>query len=554
MIEEPEVNLVLDHAIREEDEAVAEVTTSAGEVTAVQWSVENAAVATVQADNDDVTKAVVTGVAEGKTTVTADVKVTVEGKEFTVQAEANLRVVKKDALIVKATIESAPTELALAETAGISVSVDTGTIESVTWAIEGTAATIETDGVEAVITAKELGEVTVSVTVTVKSGEKTATDTATAKIEITPITYVIGKDVEIPASAGVNDWFAVVLDKSIRVKKTDIVEAVFSMKTGSDMVNNRTSKIVIALSTNADISQPYQIQEKAVLRSEEGAAGKLGFKLQPSHFITNYAEIKSFALRNITEDRTEEDIVTLEKILITPTDEVALSVSAPGAAEVNIPATINVEVDEGYVLEYKTSDAEVATVEANPEDQTQGIVTGHKAGEVTITVVVKDADGKVVKEQEVTLTVSEAYKDQDIKIDLGTAVRAVANGSGELNQVKDSNGKVTAVTVNNETEGMSISLPNKLVQGEKIQVTVKGSFAAGATGFRIYTSPSGIMGGSTNNNLGMLGDQVKEGDFVLDSLELEAAQECPTLCFRIPSYGAQIKGLTITEISIKYVS
>ena len=62
------------------------------------------------------------------------------------------------------------------------------------------------------------------------------------------------------------------------------------------------------------------------------------------------------------------------------------------------------------------------------------------------------------------------------------------------------------------------------------------------------------MGGSTNNNLGMLGDQVKEGDFVLDSLELEAAQECPTLCFRIPSYGAQIKGLTITEISIKYVS
>ena len=326
------------------------------------------------------------------------------------------------------------------------------------------------------------------------------------------------------------------------------------MKTGSDMVNNRTSKIVIALSTNADISQPYQIQEKAVLRSEEGAAGKLGFKLQPSHFITNYAEIKSFALRNITEDRTEEDIVTLEKILITPTDEVALSVSAPGAAEVNIPATINVEVDEGYVLEYKTSDAEVATVEANPEDQTQGIVTGHKAGEVTITVVVKDADGKVVKEQEVTLTVSEAYKDQDIKIDLGTAVRAVANGSGELNQVKDSNGKVTAVTVNNETEGMSISLPNKLVQGEKIQVTVKGSFAAGATGFRIYTSPSGIMGGSTNNNLGMLGDQVKEGDFVLDSLELEAAQECPTLCFRIPSIGAQIKGLTITEISIKYVS
>ena len=461
---------------------------------------------------------------------------------------------KKDALIVKATIESAPTELALAETAGISVSVDTGTIESVTWAIEGTAATLETDGVEAVITAKELGEVTVSVTVTVKSGEKAATDTATAKIEITPITYVIGKDVEIPASAGVNDWFAVVLDKSIRVKKTDIVEAVFSMKTGSDMVNNRTSKIVIALSTNADISQPYQIQEKAVLRSEEGAAGKLGFKLQPSHFITNYAEIKSFALRNITEDRTEEDIVTLEKILITPTDEVALSVSAPGAAEVNIPATINVEVDEGYVLEYKTSDAEVATVEANPEDQTQGIVTGHKAGEVTITVVVKDADGKVVKEQEVTLTVSEAYKDQDIKIDLGTAVRAVANGSGELNQVKDSNGKVTAVTVNNETEGMSISLPNKLVQGEKIQVTVKGSFAAGATGFRIYTSPSGITGGSTNNNLGMLGDQVKEGDFVLDSLELEAAQECPTLCFRIPSFGAQIKGLTITEISIKYVS
>ncbi len=205
---EPTVDMDLDkHSIAAESTTTAEVSVSAGQVTDVKWSVEDPAVATVAKDEDDAKKATITGVAAGETDVTAEVKVTVEGKEFTVTAKQALKVVAKDVLVVNASIESAPSEVIVGNSAELKVTVDTGTIESVVWQVEDEAATIETDSVEvakAVLKAVKVGKVTVSATVTVKKDGKTATDTVKVEIDIIKdptdiIELDITKNIEIPS-------------------------------------------------------------------------------------------------------------------------------------------------------------------------------------------------------------------------------------------------------------------------------------------------------------------------------------------------------------------
>ena len=530
--------------INAESQTEAEVTVDAGEVTSVDWSVKDSAVASVQKNANDMKKATVTGVAEGETKVIAVVKGTVEGKAFEVTKEADLKVVKKDGMIVKAEIESAPLEMAIGETAAITVSVGTNKgpigaddIKSVEWTVEGTAATVETDGLEAMITAKEVGEVTISVKVGVKNGEETVYDTDVIKISVTPVTYVIGKEITL---ANADEWQAIFLDdlaKQIKVKKTDKVEVVFSTKDGGD--------VKLALSDWKELGNKsaQNLQEQAPLKAVETADGKAVLDVNEMFFNTNYSEINSIAA-----SCTKATVVTIEKIVVTPTDKVALSVQAPVSVEIGTPAEILAEVDEGYTLEWQTSDAQVATVQG---DNAKATVTGIKPGEVTITLVVKAADGKEAAKKEIKLNVTEAFKGQDISIDLATVEKL---GNGTLDQTKES-GKVTALTVAKEDQGLSLALPNKLASGDKIKVTVKGSFAAGATGFRLYTTPDkSVTGGSTNNGQGMLGDQIKEGAFTCE-IELEAKGDCTNLCFRVPIAGATtpIDGLTISEILIKYL-
>ncbi len=186
--EAPTVALDLDkHKITAGSTTTAEVSASAGQIKEVTWSVKDETVAKVEKDAEDAKKATITGLAKGETKVVAEVKVTVEGKDFTIKEEKDLTVAEKGALVVNASIESAPTEVVVGNTAELKVTVDTGTIESVVWKVEGDAATIETDSVEAVkavLKTVKVGEVTVSATVTVKKDGKTATDTAKVTINV----------------------------------------------------------------------------------------------------------------------------------------------------------------------------------------------------------------------------------------------------------------------------------------------------------------------------------------------------------------------------------
>lgn len=120
----------------------------------------------------------ITGVAEGETKVIAEATVAVEGMDFTVTVESEtVKVAASDALVVNATVESAPTEMTVGDELALVVTVDVGTIESIEWKLDGDAAVMAKVETADVLKAVKAGEVTVTATVTVKQGDKTATDT-----------------------------------------------------------------------------------------------------------------------------------------------------------------------------------------------------------------------------------------------------------------------------------------------------------------------------------------------------------------------------------------
>ena len=381
-VETPTIEITIDKdTIRVTETANVEIEVSAGEIQQVTWAVENSQAAKIQKDSLDAKRAAVIGVAAGETKLIAEVIISVEEKQFALKKEIRLTILEKDALIVKATFETAPAEIAINETGTIIVAVDTGVIENVIWAIEGDAAVLEaeTGSVEGVLAAKKVGEVTVSATVTVISGGKKATDTVEKTVKVTPIAYGIGKTITVKADAGESDWFAVALDEAIRVKKTDIVEAVISMKIGA--ADTQTTSMQVVLSPVADTGNPWAVQQNAILRNTGTVAGKAVFTRDDAKFTSNYIEVKTVAVHK-NAAISGDAAVTIEKLLLTPTDEVAVSLKAPAGVEIGTPGTIIAEVDDGYVLEWKSATDQIATVRADESDQTKAIVTGVKAGVV----------------------------------------------------------------------------------------------------------------------------------------------------------------------------
>lgn len=544
IVKEPTVDVVLEEdAINAESSTTAQVTVSEGDVKSVDWSVKDTGVASVQKSADDQKKATVTGVAEGETKVIAAVKVTVQGKEFEITKEADLLVVKKGSPIAKATIESAPAEIAVGETAGVTIAVtvneaavDTADILSAEWKVEGTAITVEGNGPNAVITAKELGEATLSVLITAKSGDATAYGKGKFKITVTPwVTYIIGKDIELDG----DNWNAVFLTdlaKQIKVKKTDKVE-VFFTSTEDDV------QLVLSPWKDLEGKSTWNMREQAPFVSSSTSNGKAEFDLNEKFFNGIYSEINA-----IGANTSEQTTITIDKITVTPTDELAFAVQAPIGVEIGTPGVILAEVDEGYTLEWTSSDEKVATVTG---DNTKGTVTGIENGTVTITVTVKSADGKEVHTQEINLDVTRPYKNINIPVDLADLSGI---GSGDITSTKDSDGKMTSLTIMDENEGLSLALPNKLAKGDKLKVMVKGSFSADSKGFRLYAGTGGVNGSCENNGLGMTGDKVKEGEFTCE-VELKATAECSYLCFRIPIAGGStpVTGVTITEVTLLYL-
>ena len=538
-VETPTIEITIDKdTIRVTETANVEIEVSAGEIQQVTWAVENSQAAKIQKDSLDAKRAAVIGVAAGETKLIAEVIISVEGKQFALKKEIRLTILEKDALIVKATFETAPAEIAINETGAIIVAVDTGVIENVIWAIEGDAAVLEaeTRSVEGVLAAKKVGEVTVSATVTVISGGKKATDTVEKTVKVTPIAYGIGKTITVKADAGESDWFAVALDEAIRVKKTDIVEAVISMKIGA--ADTQTTNMQVVLSPVTDTGNPWAVQQNAILRNTGTVAGKAVFTRDDAKFTSNYIEVKTVAVHK-NAAVSGDAAVTIEKLLLTPTDEVAVSLKAPAGVEIGTPGTIIAEVDNGYVLEWKSATDQIATVRADESDQTKAIVTGVKAGVAEIRLIIKTKEGKVAKEESVTFNVSEAYKNKEMKLDLGTAQFE----AGIPQTVKEGE-TVTGYDVTEQVGAIAFPLPHELAAGDKIQVIVKGEFKNSSTGFRVYVGTGGSNGQVTDNQKWVRGS---EGAFTSDPIELITTGKCTHVCVRQPNQ------VIIKEVIVKYI-
>ena len=121
-----------------------------------------------------------------ETTADTPIEITIKAVVFSIKENPSLDDLKPPVKpSIDVSIESAPTEMAVSETSDITVAVKEGTIESVKWEVEGDAVTIEKeDELKTVLTAMKAGEAKISVTVTVKIGDKTETATKTVTIQV----------------------------------------------------------------------------------------------------------------------------------------------------------------------------------------------------------------------------------------------------------------------------------------------------------------------------------------------------------------------------------
>ena len=262
------------------------------------WSVEDEEIATVSKDATDPKKATITGVKAGKTKVTAEVEVTVNGKDFTVKAEKKLVVAGENQLVVNVEIETAPSEIGIGDalTLKAKADVDTASIEEVIWEIDDEeVATIETASLEATVTGVKAGKVTVTVTIKAKENGKEGEATASKEIEV----IYVSKDLNLELSADtysktVPNYFA---------KAKDVVysdgSASFNLPTPGNMAVafdlNKTGELF-------DLSE-YSKAEVTLVSDTADTAIRLGFTAESSRDFKD-PEVKNFKI-GTTETKLE---------------------------------------------------------------------------------------------------------------------------------------------------------------------------------------------------------------------------------------------------------
>ncbi len=405
---------------------------------------------------------------------------------------------------------------------------------------------------KAEVTGTKTGTVTVKATVTVKKADGAIrTYVVTGQFEVNESTlYDLNKEVTITKDDGVgaySGFFAASLGKEIPVKKTDKVEVVFSVKSGDSddaMTADTKNTIQLKLSNFADASDSWGTADRGGILQLPGeysnaAAGKYQMVLD-KNFLGNHDVVKSVAVQSASDTGKKKVVVTIEKILVTPTDEVALSVvKKPAVVEEGAEGEIEVEVDDGYTLVWTSKDETIATVKAADGTPAKAIVTGVKAGTANIKCEVKSEDGKVVKETTVTFEVKGGYKNKPIKLDLSKFTTAEATG------VTFENGVIKVTECKNE--GFGFTLPNALLKDEKIKVQIKGTFDSDAAGFRI------MLGTVVGNGNGVQ-ETIAAGSGAIEvEKTLTMGADSGVLSIKGAAWGQSVKNITISEITITYL-
>ncbi len=160
-----------------------EVAVDTGDIESVVWAVEGDA-AVIETSAVEVAQAKVIGKKAGEVTVKATVTAKSGDKTGTREFTKTIKVVP--VLVVDAAITAGKNEIAQNEAIVLGIDNKVGDVQSVAWSVAPAESASIEEGEEntAVLTGKDAGEVTVTATVTVKSGTQTKTTDLTKKIVI----------------------------------------------------------------------------------------------------------------------------------------------------------------------------------------------------------------------------------------------------------------------------------------------------------------------------------------------------------------------------------
>ena len=160
-----------------------EVAVDTGDIESVVWAVEGDA-AVIETNAVEVAQAKVIGKKVGEVTVKATV--TAKSGDKTGTREFTKKVSVVPVLVIDAAITAGKNEIAQNEAIVLGIDNKVGDVQSVAWSVAPAESASIEEGEEntAVLTGKDAGEVTVTATVTVKSGTQTKTADLTKKIVI----------------------------------------------------------------------------------------------------------------------------------------------------------------------------------------------------------------------------------------------------------------------------------------------------------------------------------------------------------------------------------
>lgn len=285
-----------------------------------------------------------------------------------------------------------------------------------------------------------------------------------------PVTYNVNQ--EFKNTEADKAWFLYQLENPINVKKTDNVKVVLS----SDDLGEST----IALSDSTKESAA-NVQQEAPLSKEVTEAGEITLDVT-SFFTHNYAAISKVVVAIPAGKK-----VKVEKIIVTPTDDVALSVNGLTTVEKDATSTLTAEIaDEDFdSIEWTSSAPGTVSVAQDNQDPKKAVVTGVAAGEADVTIKVTK-DGKTVKEETVKITVTKKVAGNVYSLDI-SGLKGYDKATGKVTLTENAQ----MVKFPNDGDDPLVVNP-----GQKVKFTFDYEIPEGGNNIRAYMTAGVDIGTS----------------------------------------------------------
>ena len=285
-----------------------------------------------------------------------------------------------------------------------------------------------------------------------------------------PVTYNVNQEYENTEAD--KAWFLYQLENPIKIKKTDNVKVVLS---SADL-----GESTVALSDSTK-EAPANVQQEAPLAKNVTEAGEITLDVT-SYFTHNYADISKVVVAIPAGKK-----VKVEKIIVTPTDDVALSVHGLTTVEKDATSELTAEIADADFdsIEWTSSAPGTVSVAQDSQDPKKAVVTGVAAGEADVTIKVTK-DGKTVKEEIVKITVTKKVSGNVYSLDI-SGLKGYDKATGKVT-LKD-NGQMIQFPKDGDD-------PLVVNPGQKVKFTFDYEIPEGGNNIRAYMT-AGVDVGTT---------------------------------------------------------